>query len=253
MQTPDAPEATPEKKTWIYVVVGLLAAALIAAGFFLLNGDEKGRTAKGPSRGAGIKQAHWKVRVKPVRGPALPDKKGKISKDQAKRMGKMIRNIYDAFYLRPQLIKDMTKRYMTPPAAEAAKRSQPHLPKKADGIKTLQRNAVIEIDSGTSRRAVAKVEVVATGENGGKRFRSATHDRLWLERSKGKWRVFAYDVNLDARPVKTGGDKKDGGKAEDKKDGGKPGAKGGKEPAKDGGQKKDGKGDGKKDRKGSKG
>jgi hypothetical protein len=224
MQSPDASEAKPDNSPWIYAMIGVVVAALLAGALFLFLGDDEkaGRRARGPSRGKGIKQADWKIHVRPVRGPGLPNKKGDVSKREARPLDLMIRRIYEAVYLRPQLLPEVTKRYMTGEAASAMRRAAPLIPDKADRIKTLRRVAVVGIDTATSGRAAAEVSIVATGQKGGKKFKAVTRDRLWLERANGKWRVLAYNVNLQPAPLKPDKGKKGGGSKGDgpKKDGG---------------------------------
>jgi hypothetical protein len=250
METPPAPEAQLDNSGWIYAVIGVLIAALVVAAILLLSGDEKNKTDRGPSRGAGIKQAQWKVLVQTVRGPALPEKGAKPSKHDARQLSRVIRTVYEAIYLRPQLMGKTSKRYMTKATARAVKKGARHIPNKARRIKTLRRVAVIGYDSGTRSRAAAEVTVVATGKNKGKRFRAVTHDRLWLERSHRRWRIIAFNVNLEPLPLKSPDGKKDGkedGSKPDKKGGSKAGEKAGKKAnKKDGGRKKDGRKDSKK-------
>jgi hypothetical protein len=223
MQSPDASEAKPDNSPWIYAMIGVVVAALVAGALLLFLGDDEkaGRQARGPSRGKGIKQADWKIQVRFVRGPGLPNKKGDVSKREARPLDLMIRRIYEAVYLRPQLLPEVTKRYMTGEAASAMRRASPLLPDKADRIKTLRRVALVGIDSATAGRAAAEVRIVATGKKGDKKFKAVTRDRLWLERVKGKWRVLAYNVNLEPAPLKPGKGKKGGGpKGAGKKKGG---------------------------------
>lgn len=216
--------ADPNKRVWLYVLVGVLVVALVAGGILLFVGDEKKKRDFGPNLGAGIKQASWRVRVRTVGGPALPKKirNQKLKGKEAKRLETLVRSIYNAIYLQPGRLDHVSKRFMSAEVAKAVKRSGPQIPAKADRIKTMRRLAKVGVDPAGIARAVAFVHVVAKGEKGKEKFKTQSRDRLWLERNKGKWKIIAFDVNMEALPLgprkdKTGG--KDGGGKTERKDG----------------------------------
>jgi hypothetical protein len=223
MDSNQGPSATPDKQIWIYVAIGVVLVALVGGAWLLFGGDTAGKGGQDErSRGFGIKQASWKIHVRTVEGPALPDKKSGVSKGEEKRLGRLIKSVYNAAYLRPDRMDKVVQKYLAPKAAKAIRKWGPQIPDDAQKIKTHKRAATVGVDPRGASRAVARVHVVASGQDGGKEFKTLSVDRLWLDRSHGKWVVIAYDVHRKPLPLKPQQDKddKEGGQ-NPKKDGGK--------------------------------
>jgi hypothetical protein len=253
MESNEGSAATPDKQIWIFVSIGVVLIALALGAFLLFRTEAGGKGNQDErSRGFGIKQASWTVRIRTVEGPALPDRKHGVSKKEGRRLGRLIKSIYNAAYLRPDRMDKVVRKYVAPRAAGAIKKWGPKIPKAAREIKTHERAAIVGVDPRSTSRAVARVRVVASGKNRGKKFKTLSSDRLWLEKSKGRWNVIAYDVTRNPLPLEPSGKKaKDGkgGTEEPQKDAGKRnGKKGGKKDGKESGKKSGGKGD-KKDNK----
>ena len=223
MESTEGSAATPDKQPWIYVAIGVILLALAVGAWFLFRDEAGGSRGQDErSRGFGIKQASWNIHVRAVAGPALPDKKRGVSKKETKRLQRLIKSVYNAAYLRPDLMDKVVRKYIAPKAASAIRKRGPQIPNAARKIKTHKRTAIVGVDPRGSSRAAARVHVVASGENGGKKFKTISSDRLWLERSQGKWRVIAYDVSRKPLPLKPNGEKgKDDKESNAKKDEGK--------------------------------
>lgn len=175
-------------------------AALVALGG--CTADDPPARASEPGSGPGaptatspdIPQAKWKIKAHPS------GNLGKISKSKAKSvraqrrpLRKLVAKVYYALFLDPARRDGVLRASFHPRAARAiAKKAG--VPKNARDVRTTMRKADIGIDFTNARRAAAVVKVRARGFAGERKFEIAHRATLWLERSKGKWKVIAFEV-----------------------------------------------------------
>lgn len=121
---------------------------------------------------------------------------------QGRRIGRMVRMMHDALFLEPGREDVRIKRLFSARAAATFIRTGAGVPAAARRIKTYRRRARIGIDAGRTRTATALVSVRARGLARERRFRIGYRARLWLQRTRGNWKVIAFDV--DQSPMRRG-------------------------------------------------
>lgn len=179
--------------------IALLAVASLALGSCSGNdGTAPQASAAEPDVPAAttpdIPQAKWKIKAHPS------GNLGKITKRQAKRVraqrrpvSKLVAEVYDALFLDPARREEVLKARLLPRAARAIG-NKAGVPEGAGEVRTKVRKADIGIDVDGARRAAAKVKVRAEGVAGRRKFEIVHRATLWLERSRGKWKVIAFSL-----------------------------------------------------------
>jgi hypothetical protein len=198
---------------WLPFVLGaVLVTVAIVIGFLVLSGSSSapGHVPKVVVPDSGPRQADWKITAVPAGLFHKPTKHE--SKQAAKRIGpftRMIKNTFDALYLVPDRFEDVVKGYFTQAAASDLLRTKLAPPAGAEDVQTLQRSAVVALDSHSSVRAAAHVRIRARAKDSGKMLKWLNETTLWLEKDKGNWRVIGFDV--DQSPIKKHRAKSTGG------------------------------------------
>ncbi len=152
-----------------------------------------GHTATQPE----IKQARWKTKVSIAPGHKRLSKKQKNKiRTRGKDVELVIRDLYDTLFLSPDRSKKaITSRFIPSAATALLRQKKPGVPVGAEEVKTLRRTASIGIEAATTRLAAAEVLVKAKGRLSDKTFTVTHRATLWLEKSKGRWKVIAFEVN----------------------------------------------------------
>jgi hypothetical protein len=142
-----------------------------------------------------VKQASWEFKAFPV-GPAqhMTKKDKARAKAQRIRIKRIVTRVFDSMLVRPGELSGVIKSTFTQPAARAFNHSKMGLPKGTDSVQILARRGEIGIDALRARRAGVEVLLRARGVADGAKFDIESHCSLWLERSKGSWRVIGFDV-----------------------------------------------------------
>jgi hypothetical protein len=148
-----------------------------------------------------IAQAPWRIK------PVAANVSARVSKAQRRavarqgdRLSTLVRGVYGALFLRPDSRREVLKSRFTAAAASKLDRSRVGYPARATRVRTVGRRARISIDPLSTRQAVALVAIRARGQVGDDLLRVNHRSTLFLQRTEGRWRVIAFEV--DQRPVK---------------------------------------------------
>ncbi|MDQ3987133.1 MAG: hypothetical protein M3280_11640 [Actinomycetota bacterium] len=214
--TEDEPATEEQQKervgrSWVPWVVGVpIVVALAVAVVLLLENVDLG--GGGDAGGGRLDQPGWRITAYSVGSRFLEDADRKLSSKVRSDLVNLIKRVHNTMFLAPRRIPKMTRQYFLSEAAKALGKSKVGVPRAARQVKMVSRRARIGVDAAGESRAAALVNIVARGRANGKRFKSATEARLWLERNSGEWKVIAFQV--DQHPVKL--KKKDRGGGGDK-------------------------------------
>jgi hypothetical protein len=147
-----------------------------------------------------IDQAEWKITAFPAGAlDKVSKKERKRLKSQRARLRLLIRSLYDTLFLDPGSRTATVGRLFATRAARALLRSNAGLSSKVTRVKTLIRRAEIGIQAKYATRAAAHIQVRARGFVDDERVTIRHRAKLWLERTKNRWTVIAFEV--DQRPV----------------------------------------------------
>jgi hypothetical protein len=173
-----------------------VAAAGVAAALLVAPACDGG--PQGPHVGGGIataRQASWDIRAYPAGLLGKLHKREKEQlKDQRKKLSTILKDTYDALFLRPRSTGRVVRRWFSPRSAHALLKSRIGPPGGTAKLRTTRRVATIGIQAPSARRAAARVRVQARLLKGDRYLRLRHRSTLWLERVEGKWTVIAFDV-----------------------------------------------------------
>jgi hypothetical protein len=182
-------------------------AAGLALAVVLLTSEGQREPARAPAPAPAspsaprIEQARWRVEARTAgRAGELSRPERRRLRGQRPRVGALVRELYDALFLRPGGARDAVRKALAPAAARSLLRMRRlGAPEAAERVRTLVRRARVAIEGPRGLRAVASVWVKARGRLRGRPFTLTHRATLWLERSGRAWRVIAYDV--EQRPL----------------------------------------------------
>jgi hypothetical protein len=190
-------------------VVEIKFMTLVAVALLVATGcDRVGeRAAQAPaptqppaSPGQEIDQVEWKITAFPAGAlDRVSKKERKRLKSQRARLRLLVRNLYDTLFLDPGSRRATVGRLFATRAARALLRSNAGLSSRVTRVKTLIRRAEIGIQAKYATRAAAHVQVRARGFVEDNRVTIRHRAKLWLERTKNRWTVIAFEI--DQRPV----------------------------------------------------
>ena len=176
----------------------LVLAAVIAA--VLLGNGGSGSSQVAPPRAPQpamkpIRQAEWHIVTRSAKvGVHVTKRQRRQVARQGKNLARFVRDVYGAVFLDPQSTRSVLQDRFTSRASYRWKQSGAGLPRAATERETVLRRARIVIDPLVPRRAVAEVIVRIRSTVSDEPLRLSHSSTLWLQRSKGRWRVFAFDV-----------------------------------------------------------
>lgn len=200
-----------DKRIWIGAAsVAIVAVALIWVAALggegrspieVFGGLGKGRSEP-PRTAPKIDHAPWKLRVSRAGRPEQLSKQAKARLEaQRPKVKRAVRAAYDAIFLDQK----RPARSFTDLAWSAFQETHATLPEGSEGVRLLWRRALIGLQADSARRASAQVTVVASGNQGERKFKLSHRARLWLERKEQGWKIAAFD--MDRRPLKLSGGK----------------------------------------------
>jgi hypothetical protein len=195
---------TEQKRSSPPVILGAALTCLLASVLAFLpacSGEPPRSDASpelrrpGPAGVPDIEHARWRVDKFSAGslGRATKADRRRL-KVQGPKVGALVRSIYDTLFLQPARTERVVRARFATPAARSFMRTGAGLPPGAERVALVSRRARIGIDARTTSRAVASVLLRATGWRDAQRFRLLHRATLWVERSPGGWRVFAYDI-----------------------------------------------------------
>jgi hypothetical protein len=151
-----------------------------------------------PSTTPDIKQANWKFETfKTATTVKLRKRDLARFRAQRARTKEFVRDLYDALFLTPEDKGFVVEKRFTTRAARSLLGSRAGMPARAERVKTLMRKARIGIQPTALRRAAATVSIRARGVVDGERMRVVHRSTLWLERSRHRWKVIAFEIDQE--------------------------------------------------------
>lgn len=203
--------APDQKKTWVAVAaaVALVIAAVTAIVLVDVPGERLlGRLSGGETatKVRDLPQAAWRFSVH-ASGLAgnLTHRQQIALQRQRPRLRSLVKRVYDSLFVHPNRLPATLKENFSEPAARALRRAKPGAAAPARASTTMRRARIGVRAPGGARMAVASVAVRALAEGGAPPV--LHRSTLWLERSRGRWKVVAFEV----RQARTR-DKPDGGR-----------------------------------------
>jgi hypothetical protein len=186
------------KRPWLPIVVIVLVVGAVSAvvSSRLLDSPAP---PPGPRPGTiaapDVEQAAWKIHARPMGALEKLSRRERVhATDAGRRVGAVIKEIYNALFLEPAGIRAAVRASFTRSAGAALLATKAGLPRNARDVRTTVRRADISVQVPRPRRAVAEVRVVARGEAGDS-FRVVHRAALYLERDRSGWRVIAFDID----------------------------------------------------------
>ncbi|HVF52151.1 MAG TPA: hypothetical protein VNC78_00940 [Actinomycetota bacterium] len=176
--------------------IAIATIALLSAGVIQALGprvEAASETSSSTLADSAVEQAAWKLKTVEV-GSA----RGHGVQAAGKDVSAIVREVYDALLLQPAGLSASLEAHFARDAASALVRAGLGWPEDTTGVRVIKRRARVHVELGSSPRAVAIVRTIATGETPSGPLRLKQRSTLWIEESKGGWRVFAFDV--DQRP-----------------------------------------------------
>lgn len=193
--------APAARRLWVPVVAGVIALAAVTAAALVVTSEP----AEAPTRAASgertvpgafaTAQAGWSIRTYPTGIATKRTKADRARVDAARpRVRMLIKDLYDAFFVHPDRLRDALSQHATAAVAREIKRSGIGLPTESEEVVIKKRTARVGIEGNRARYAVASVRVVSQGVIEAKRFRLIHEANLWLQREKG-WKVIGFDFD----------------------------------------------------------
>jgi hypothetical protein len=178
----------------------LVSLALIAAGLVTvlnLPTSLSGLSLVNPQEQA-IPQARWDIKAHPAGAlDKISPKRKKWLASQEPGIKALIRDVYDAAFIDPASLKGALNKNFLDEAATALLKADVGFPGSAEQIRTLKREARVDIDAVGGTHAAASVQILARGTIGSKIVRLRHRSLLWMEKNAGKWRVIAFEVSQE--------------------------------------------------------
>jgi hypothetical protein len=145
-----------------------------------------------------IPQAQWRIKARPAGAlDKVSAKQKKIIEQQEPAIKGLIRDVYDAAFIDPASLKAALNKNFLDGAATAVLKSDMGFPATAVDVRTLTRQARVDIDAARGTHAAAKIRIIAKGMVGDKVIRLSHRSLLWMEKNQGKWRVIAFEINQE--------------------------------------------------------
>jgi hypothetical protein len=186
-----------DRRIWVPMVIAL---ALIVGGLVAvlnLPTSIAGMSLVDPSRPA-IPQAKWVIRAYPA--GALGKVKGKELKQlerQEPAIRDLIRSVYDAAFIDHDSLKEALNRGFIDSAANALISARVGFPSSVSSVRTLKREASVDIDARRADHAAATVRILAKGQLGDRVVKISHRSLLWMEKDNGKWRVIGFELTQE--------------------------------------------------------
>lgn len=148
-----------------------------------------------------IKQAAWRIKAKQIGSVGKVTRADKKRlRAQRPRLNGLIKDVYDSLFLSPSRKRISLRKHFTHEAARKVLATKAGISPRAERVRTWSRRATIGVQPNNGTVAAAQVYVHATGKVGNKIFRLVHKATLWLQRSRGTWKVVGFEVNQG--PVK---------------------------------------------------
>jgi hypothetical protein len=150
-----------------------------------------------PAAGADVAAAAiWHTDAFPVGASGPLSRRDRARFDhQKERVRASVRDLSDALVVDPSRLSRAADRLMTPAAMRSLTKVAPHLPKGAEGVTAMKRTGRIGIQSPRFDAAAAEMKILMTATIDGRAVSWRDNFTFWLERSKGTWRVIAFDID----------------------------------------------------------
>ena len=186
------------RNRWSYIALAGTLALLALIGALALKNQRAGSSSPvdpGATVAApGIEQPAWDMRTFPAGTVGKPTKAqvDAVAAESDSVQG-MVRDVYDALWLKPGTLDQVMAGSFEPAAAKAIKAARVGLPQGAADVQIVKRKASIGIDATGAKTAAARVIVVAQGESKKGSWKMHHAANLWLQRQGNAWKVIAFD------------------------------------------------------------
>jgi hypothetical protein len=148
-----------------------------------------------------LEHASWKITT------AATGAAGRVTKIEKKRikesrpqLKELVRKVYDSLFSNPRDKKAAAAAYFAKRAGGLWLSTRSGATAEADRVRALSRKAAITIHRDGARRATVRVRIRAKVTEAVRQVRFLHEATLWVERSRSKWKVIAFD--LLQRPLK---------------------------------------------------
>lgn len=115
--------------------------------------------------------------------------------NQKDRVRATVRDLSDALVVDPSRLERAAERVMTPAAKASLLKLAPGLPKGAESTTVMKRTGRIGIQAPAFVAAAARTKIVMQTTIDGRIVSWRDDFTFWLQRSKGEWRVIAFDID----------------------------------------------------------
>jgi hypothetical protein len=175
-------------------------ALALAAGAFGLACNQGNATSSSPEQPIEIstpelEHASWKITT------AATGAVGRVTRIEKKRieesrpqLKELVREVYDSMFSNQRERKAVAIEYFAKRAGGLWLSTRSGPTAETDRVRALSRRAAITIQRDGARRATVQVGIKAKVIEAGRRLRFLHEATLWVERSRSKWKVIAFDV-----------------------------------------------------------
>jgi hypothetical protein len=206
-----------------------VALALAVGALSLACSQREGASSSSPERpieasNPELRHASWKITT------AATGAVGRVTRIEKKRiedsrpqLKELVRKVYDSLFSSPRDRKAAVAAHFAKRAGGLWLSTSSGATAEVDRVRALSRKAAITIHRDGGRRATVRVRIRAKATGEGRQLRFLHEATLWVERSRSRWKVIAFD--LLQRPLKRTSGRAESG-LRDKRDEGTPGKKG---------------------------
>lgn len=117
---------------------------------------------------------------------------------QKDRVRATVRDLSDALVVDPSRLERAASRVMAPAAKASLLKLAPRVPKGAEDITAMKRTGRIGIQAPMFASAATRTKIVMQAMIDGRVVSWRDDFTFWLQRSKGEWRVVAFDIDRTA-------------------------------------------------------
>lgn len=114
---------------------------------------------------------------------------------QKDRVRATVRDLSDALVVDPSRLERAASRVMTAAAKASLLKLAPRVPKGAEDITAMKRTGRIGIQAPMFASAATRTKIVMQATIDGRVVSWRDDFTFWLQRSKGEWRVVAFDID----------------------------------------------------------
>jgi hypothetical protein len=181
----------------VAAAVAVIGASLLIAALRDHPIVDRDGPAPEAATGADVAEAAvWRTDAYPVGASGkLSKKESARFKNQKVRVRATIRDLADAIVVHPGRLPRAARRLMSNASAASLLKQVPGIPKGAEGVTAIKRTGRVGLQAPRFAAAAAEIRIVMQATIEERLVKWRDDYRFWLQRSDGRWRVIAFDID----------------------------------------------------------